>query len=319
MSTSLASSKISALKDRAEMFGRVRAFFAERSVLEVDCPALGKASPIDLHIDVMSVFSRKELLGYLHTSPEYGMKRLLSAGMGDIYQMSHVFRDGEIGPLHNPEFTMVEWYRLNFTFERMIAETLDLIQLFLGPLTITKISYRDALLKFAGIDYLKADPRALLEWAHQKGITLPQEAANWDKETLLQLLMSALVEPRLGVDELCVLCDYPATQAALAKTRLKGEEAVADRFEIYFRGIELCNGYHELTDSQEQRRRLIAENNARAEREKEILKVDEHFLEALEAGMPDCCGVAVGFDRLLLLRLKKDSLSEILPLPWSEA
>lgn len=311
--TSLAS-KIAILKDRAELLYQVRSFFKERGVLEVDCPAISQAAPIDAHIEVMTVAER-----YLHTSPEYGMKRLLAAGIGDIYQMSHVFRLGEQGPRHNPEFTMIEWYRHALSFQELIGETLDLIRLFLGPLPSAQWRYRQALKHYAQIDYLSISTEELFETLCSLPIGLPKEADQWDKDTLLQLLTSCLVEPHLGCDELTVLTDFPASQAALSKTTWVDEEPIAYRFEVYYRGIELANGYQELTDPTEQARRFRETQQLRCQAGKDPLKIDVRFLEALEQGMPDCCGVAVGFDRLMLLRHQVENIAEILPLSWDEA
>lgn len=302
------------------MLQKARAFFAERKVLEVDCPALSQSAPIDLHIDVMKVSTKNDQTDYLHTSPEYGMKRLIAAGIGDIYQISHVFRDGEIGPLHNPEFTMTEWYRLGIGFEEMIAETLDFIRLFLGDLPHRSMNYRQVLMHYLGFDYLTAPFSQLLDHAKNHGLDLPNDASTWDRDTLLQLLVGFLIEPQLGNAELFVLHDFPASQAALSKTIvLPDGQQVACRFEVYYRGIELANGYHELTDAVEQRKRLEASNQARLNAGKDALKIDERFLEALEIGLPDCCGVAVGFDRLMMLKHKESELKNILPMIWEES
>jgi lysyl-tRNA synthetase class 2 len=298
------------------MMASARVFFAKRGVTEVDCPALSSSSSIDAHIDVMKVDVLENHLGYLHTSPEYGMKRLLADGIGDIYQLSHVFRKGELSKKHQPEFTMVEWYRIGLSFEPFIEETLDFIRLFLGELPSDSISYRNALKQYAGIDYVLASTQDLLACAKKHQLHLPDHSDSWDKDTLLQLLISFVVEPHLGQNGLTVLWGYPASQAALAQTRFLEDEPIAERFEIYYRGIELCNGYHELTDALEQRRRLAAENEERLQLGKQALKIDEHFLKALEKGIPDCCGVAVGFDRLMLLRHGKSNLEDVLPLSW---
>lgn len=305
------------LRDRAEMFGKARAFFMERNVLEVDCPALSLAAPVDQHIDVMKVLLNTQEIGYLHTSAEYGMKRLLSEGIGDIYQISHVFRDGEVGPLHNPEFTMAEWYRCGFTFEKMIEETLDFIRLFLGDLPAEHMSYKEAFLHYLGIDYTTQTTQNLLALVQRQGFALSSELRRADKDTLLQLLLSIFIEPHLGKDKLFVLSHYPATQCALAKTTVlaSGEEA-AYRFEMYYQGLELANGYHELTDPIEQRQRFEKANVLRAKAGKDCLVIDEKFLQSLSHGLPDCCGVAVGFDRLMLLRHRQQTLANILPFSW---
>jgi lysyl-tRNA synthetase class 2 len=302
------------------MLQKARAFFAERNVMETDCPALSQSAPVDLHIDVMKVAAKNEQTSYLHTSPEYGMKRLIAAGIGDIYQISHVFRDGEIGPLHNPEFTMAEWYRLGISFEEMIAETLDFIRLFLGNLPYRAMNYREVLKKHLGIDYLTDSLPHLLNYAQSHGLDLPNDASTWDRDTILALLVSFLIEPALGNAELFVLQYFPASQAALSKTTaLADGEKVACRFEVYYRGIELANGYHELTDAVEQRSRFEDSNRARLKAGKEALKIDEKLLEALESGLPDCCGVAVGFDRLLMLKHQEKDLKNILPMTWEES
>ena len=306
------------LRDRSDMLRHARSFFWERGVMEVDCPALSSSACVDLHIDVMKVALSPEQTGYLHTSPEYGMKRLLAAGIGDIYQISHVFRAGEIGPLHNPEFTMAEWYRCGFTFNAMIEETLDFIRLFLGALPAEHLTYRAAFKKYLTIDYTAATTTELLLVAQQHNLSLPDDASSWDKDTLLQLLMSFIIEPHLGIDNLTVLLNFPSTQSALAQTlELPCGEKIASRFEVYYRGIELSNGYHELTDPIEQRNRFEATNTARQNAGKDPLRIDEKLLDALRRGMPDCCGVAVGFDRLMLLRHQQTTLASVLPFVWA--
>jgi len=314
--------KIAALRERASCLRAVRSFFHERDIMEVDCPMLGHAAPIDTHIDVMRVEIGENEWGYLHTSPEYGMKRLLAAGVGDCYQLGHVFRLGESSQKHNPEFTMLEWYRLGVAYRPFIEETLDLVRLLLGPVcpgSVSFISYRAALQRYAGVDYVTATTSELLACVHSHGQHLSPEAKSWDKDTLMHVLLGLVVEPHLGQQELLVLHDYPASQAALARTVQNLDETVAERFEIYFRGVELANGYHELTDAAEQRRRLHEEEHMRLSMGKPPLVIDENFLGALEDGLPPCCGVAVGFDRLLMLRLGKTSLDEVLPFSWSES
>jgi len=293
------------------MLFRVRDFFAKREILEVDCPALSASASIDTHIDVIQAEDR-----FLHTSPEYGMKRLLAQGSGDIFQLSHVFRKGELGTLHNPEFTMAEWYRVGVTFEEFIEETVDFVRLFLEDIPFTTLTYRDAFLHYLGCDYLRLETQQLAELAQARGIHF---SGSLDKDGYLQLLMSSAIEPRLGQEKITVLTNYPASQAALAETKEIAGEPVAERFEIYFQGIELANGYHELKDPLEQRRRLDLANRERKALGKEELPLDIHFLAALESGLPDCCGVAAGFDRLLMLHLGKARLAEVLPLPWDLA
>lgn len=313
MNTSL-ESKIYILQKRARMLAHVRAFFAQREVLEVDTPILSHAAPIDTHIEVMSVQWASQEKAYLHTSPEYAMKRLLAQGIGDIYQLGHVFRAEEAGRLHNPEFTMIEWYRVGIPFQMLIDETLDMIRLFLGDIPAHTYTYAEAFEKFVGIDYRKASPQDLKIIALKHNLSLPSDADTWDTDTFLHFIMAFLIEPQLA--GLHVIRDFPASQAALAQTCQKGDERIAERFEVYFNGIELANGFHELTDPVEQRKRLVQANHEREKLGKNILPIDERFVAALEH-MPDSCGVAVGFDRLLMLQLGKNSLEEILPFCWA--
>lgn len=309
-------SKNKLLKDRAHMFAQVRAFFQQRHVLEVDVPILGHGAPIDTHIDVMEISLLGGEKGYLHSSPEYAMKRLLAEGLGDIYQMSHVFRDGECGHLHNPEFTMVEWYRVGMRFESLIQETLEFIRLFVGELSSETLTYREAFQRYAQIDYLDTTAADLYRVAHTHCLSLSPDAATWDKETLLHFVMGFVIEPALPKNQLTVIRDYPAHQCALAQTSIREGEAIGERFEIYCQGVELANGFHELTNSQEQRSRFEKENAQRSALGKKSLPIDERFLKALEKGLPDSCGVAVGFDRLMLLRHQKTHLDDVLPFSW---
>jgi len=294
------------------MLGAARQFFAERNVLEVDCCALSPFAAIDVNIDVISADVSPNMRGYLHTSPEYAMKRLLAAGSGDIYFLGHVFRQGEIGRLHNPEFTMAEWYRVGMSFETMIEETAEFIQLFLGKLPVKQLSYRKAFELFAGVNYTSDDLFA----AARRHQLQPDPA--WSRSTLQHFLLTHVIEPKLGNQELTVLTDYPPNEAALARIVEKDNEPVAERFEIYFRGVELCNGYHELPDGHELRRRFTADNLERVQAGKPAYALDEAFLGALGPHFPDCCGVSVGIDRLLLLRHKRSSLNEVLPFSWPQ-
>ena len=292
------------LHQRAQAMKDVRAYFDALDLIEVDCPALSMAASIDAHIDPMQVFLTSGQTAYLHTSPEYAMKRLLSLYNTHIYSLCHVFRDNEEGDLHSPEFTLIEWYRINLPFETFIEETLDLIRLFLGPNPATTLTYKQAFLKHLNIDPFSATPSTLAPLANHP------DATTWDKDTLLQLLFTLHIEPNLQA--LTVITDYPATQAALA--RLKPDQTTAERFEIYYKGIELANGFHELADAAEQRLRLHNENRKRIALGKEPLSLDEDFLAALEKGLPDCCGVAAGFDRLLMLKLHQQTIHTALPL-----
>lgn len=288
------------LKDRAHMLAQARTFFAERGVTEVDTGALVKCPPNDSNIDVIAVNQDN---GYLHTSPEFAMKRLLAAGLGDCYFLGHVFRKGELGHLHNPEFTMVEWYRLGISFSDMIQETCEFLFLFLGPQPIRSLSYREAFEQYVGINYSTIS----LQELHRLTQT------TWSRETCLYYLLSHQIEPKLGSNELTVLTDYPLQQAALACVKEKNQELVAERYEIYYQGVELANGYHELSDADELRRRFHTINLTRSE----PYAIDEKFLSALHH-LPDCCGVALGFDRALMLKHKLKSIKQVIPFAWDE-
>ncbi len=279
---------LSHLELRAAFLSKVRAHFHALGVLEVDCPALSFASSIDAHIDPMRVALGSGKSAYLHTSPEYAMKRLLALHRRDLFYLGHVFRDNEEGPLHLPEFTMIEWYRCNLLFEDFIEETLKFISLFVGRRPVTILTYQEAFEKHVQLNPFHAGIELLAPLANHP------KAHTWDRDTLLQCLFSLHVEPKL--QELTAIRDYPSSQAALAQIR----GGVAERFEIYCKGIELANGFHELQDAKEQRRRLVLENKKRESYGKSPLPIDESFLKALERGLPDCCGVAAGFDRLML-------------------
>lgn len=311
--------KIERLKDRSFMLQTCRSFFESRGVLEVDCPLLNQFACIDAHIDLIAATYSKSEVRYLHSSPEYGMKRLLAEGIGDIYQLAHVFRDGELSYKHNPEFMMAEWYRIGFTLEQMIQETADFIRLFLGNLRLQTIHYRALFIKETGIDSCKASAKELFDYIKKEGISYYPEIESEGKDALLNLILGSKIEPSLGKEELTVLAYYPASQAALAKRNVIEGEEVAERFEIYYQGIELANGYHELGDSKEQSLRLDEANAHRIELNKLPLPIDHLFIEALRKGLPDCCGVAVGFDRLMMLRQKQTDIAEVLSWGWEKS
>lgn len=307
---------LSFLRDRAAHLQKVRRFFSERNVLEVDCPSLTTGAPVDLHIDLFQVPDLPHSPRYLHSSPEYCMKRLLVEGSGDIYQLGHVFRFGEVGRRHNPEFTMAEWYRIGFTFQQMMNETVEFIRLFLEGLPVEEISYREAIQKYAGIDYVNASDDDLLTLLKKNQVPLYEGIEKEGRDALLNLIIAELVEPHLGRGKLTLLAYYPASQAALAAVVNQEGVSVAERFEVYVEGIELANGYHELADCREQRSRFLLANEERVRHGKEPLPLDEFFLKALGQGLPDCCGVAVGFDRLMMLRRKETTIAAVLPFDW---
>lgn len=319
MSRVLMPKQIAILRDRAHMLESARLFFKERGVIEVDCPLLTEKASVDVHIDLIPALYNGTETRYLHSSPEYGMKRLLVDGIGDCYQLAHVFRDGEYGKKHNPEFMMAEWYRLGADFDAFIQETLDFIRLFLSDLPSEVISYREAFEKYLKMNPFAASEADLIALLEQHQIESHASLIHEGKDALLNVLLGTLIEPHLGKDQLTVLRYYPASQAALANTTISHGDLVARRFEVYYQGVELANGYDELADAKEQRARLKEANLGRVFFGKSPLPLDEAFLAALEKGLPKACGVAVGFDRLMMLRHQAASLAEVLPFDWSTA
>jgi len=298
-----------ALKVRAAMLAEARDFFARRGVLEVETPILSAAAVSDPQLE--SLATRIAAMPgefYMQTSPEYSMKRLLAAGSGDIYQICKVFRDAERGRWHNPEFTMIEWYRLGFDDAALMDEVEALVARLLGPLRrlppAERFSYSAALERHAGVNAYQASDAQLTAAAQRHGIVCE---AHLDRDAKLDLLMGLIVGPKLGHDRPCFICDYPASQAALARLK-PGQPALAARFELYLDGVELANGFHELKDAAEQRRRFNRDLKLRAERGQERRPIDEHLLAALANGLPECAGVALGFDRLAALALGADAL-----------
>ena len=294
------------LQDRAFMLRKARDFFYERNIIEVDCQALQPYPAIDANIEVIEAEAAIGFIGYLHTSPEYQLKRLLSAGAKDLYCLGHVFRKNDLGSRHEPEFTMAEWYRIGFSFEEMIDETVEFLFLFLQGCPVEIFPYQEIFLRYAKIDPQQISLSDLQSLVTMHGGDL------WDRTTSLQFLFSHLIEPKLGKDQLTVVIDFPAEEAALARIVEKGNEKVAKRFEIFSDGIELANGYHELNDEIELRRRFEQENAKREKEGKKRYLLDEAFLEAMNGNFPDCCGVSVGFDRVLMLRHKKKTLNAVI-------
>ena len=240
------------------------------------------------------------------------MKRLLAAGSGDVYQICKVFRDAEHGRWHNPEFTMIEWYRIGFDDVALMDEVEELVGQLLSPmralLSAERLSYRAAMLRHAGVDAFDAGDAELLDAAMRHGITSQTQL---DRDAKLDLLMGLVVGPQLGLARPCFICDYPASQAALARLKV-GPPPVAARFELYLDGLELANGFHELAHPQEQRARFVHDLSVRKARGQIQTPLDENLLAALEHGMPDCAGVALGFDRLVAIALGADSLADVL-------
>jgi lysyl-tRNA synthetase class 2 len=312
------SATLAALHARAALNRSIRDFFIETNALEVELPILNHAPVADMNIEPIVVSTESALLDsdvipklYLHTSPEYSMKRLLCAGSGDIYALGKVFRAGEAGGRHNPEFTMLEWYRLGIDHQDLMHEVADLlaqvfsdsnIELIAAPLFLT---YQQAVIQYAGLDPFSASEDTI----KQLGIELAAGDLELNRDGWLDMIMSHKVEKALPQNQLVFIYNYPESQAALAKLNHDEHgQLVAERFEVYLNSLELANGYHELTDSQQQRQRF----------EKELAAtdrpLDEKLLAAMaaEAGLPDCAGVAIGVDRILMLQLGVKTIAEVI-------
>jgi lysyl-tRNA synthetase class 2 len=307
------------LRERASLLARCREFFAARGVLEVETPVLAQATATDVHLASLATrISGRPGPYYLQTSPEYAMKRLLAAGSGDIYQICKVFRDAERGALHNPEFTMLEWYRVGFDHGRLMDEVEALLALLLAErlaLPAERLAYREAFGRALGIDPLTAPLATLAALAEERA---GAAALGDERDLYLDLLMGTVVGPALGRGRITFVHSYPASQAALARL-LPGAPPVAARFEAYVEGLELCNGFHELADAAEQRRRFVADRRLRAERGLPVPPIDERLLAALAAGLPECAGVALGLDRVLMLATGCGSIGEVLTFTIEQA
>ncbi|MCH4810150.1 EF-P lysine aminoacylase EpmA [Vreelandella neptunia] len=312
------SASIETLRERARLLVKVRAFFAQRDVLEVETPVLGQGGSTDVHLVSLHTLARTDKGQrrlWLQTSPEFHMKRLLAAGSGPIFQLAKSFRDGEVGSRHNIEFTMLEWYRPQFTLTKLIDETatliLSLLPSFPGP--VVHYRYRELFHTHLEIDPFTTSVEKLRLVAAKRAQMPTQSLANEGRDTCLDLLMSVVIEPQLGQHELSVVIDYPSSQASLARRHQDSDgEWVASRFELYLNGIELANGYDELTDEAEQRARFAQDNAERRRLGLPEVDVDERLLAALEHGMPEGAGVALGIDRLIQLALGKARLEDVL-------
>lgn len=305
-----------ALRARAELIGRIRAFFADRDVLEVETPVLGARGVTDTAIEGFRVESA-EGARWLQTSPEYAMKRLVAAGVGSCYQIARAFRSGERGRLHNPEFTLLEWYRTGFDHVALMVEVADLASALVPRRTIEHITYREAFGRVLEIDPLAAPDALLCELVVARCGAGPGVTAA-GRDDWLDLLFGAVVAPTLGHDRFTFVCDFPASQAALARLR-PDAPSVAERFELFIDGIEIANGFHELVDPEEQRARFQRDREARRAAGLEDVVADERLLAALEHGLPPCAGVALGLDRLIMLALGAESIAGVMAFDWDHA
>ncbi len=312
------------LRARAGLLAGIRSFFRQAGVLEVETPVCSRFGVTDPAIESFTTrytgpgAARGETL-YLHTSPEFPMKRLLAAGSGPIYQICKVFRGGELGTRHNPEFTLLEWYRPGFDHLALMDEVASLVNAVLpSTLPVERVSYGEAFQRYLGIDPHAASAASLRQCAIDAGISDAETLSLDSADAWLDLLLTQRIESHLGKERLSFLFDYPASQAALAKVR-QGTPAVAERFELYLEGIEIANGFHELTDAQEQQCRFEQENATREERGLPKVPMDRNLLSGLASGMPECAGVALGIDRLLMRVTDVASIEEVLAFPYLRA
>lgn len=307
---------LTTLRRRADLLHAVRGHFRATGAMEVDTPALGAAGVTDPAIHALTVTLPDGRRRWLQTSPEYAMKRLLAAGSGDIFQLAHAFRAGERGRMHLPEFTLLEWYRTGRD-EHMLMDEIETLLCVTGlpgdGRRARRISYRDAMVQHAGLSPCDADANRLRDALVRHGVTPPEAA---DRPALTDLLMGAVVAPRLGHDAPCFVHDYPADQAALAQLN-PGDPPTAARFELFVAGVELANGYRELTDADEQRRRFEADRRTRRASGLDVPPIDERLLAALTHGLPPCAGVALGLDRLLMLLTGRDRIDAVVPV-WDD-
>ncbi|HDR0641793.1 TPA: elongation factor P--(R)-beta-lysine ligase [Pasteurella multocida] len=307
------SASIENLLARAKIIAEIRRFFTDRGLLEVETPVLSEFGVTDVHLstfntDFISPMAEKSKTLWLSTSPEYHMKRLLAAGSGPIFQLCHVFRNEEAGQHHNPEFTMLEWYRPHFDMYRLINEVDDLLQQILDCKPTESLSYQFVFQEYVGLDPLSAEKTELVAKAKQYHL---QQAEQEDRDTLLQFLFSTVVEPNIGKENPVAVYHFPATQAALAQISSE-DHRVAERFEFYYKGLELANGFHELTDVNEQLHRFEQDNVQRQKMGLPQRQIDKRLLGALQAGVPNCSGIALGVDRLLMIALGANAIHEVM-------
>lgn len=313
---------LTALRQRAGLYAMIRRFFSERAVMEVETPILAAAGNPDPNIQSLTLSMQlpqgESGRRWLRTSPEFALKRLLAADIGDCFELGRVFRDGEAGRRHNPEFTMLEWYRLGWDHRRLMEETADLVQAAMAlsgrRSTVREVSYRELYRSTVGVDPFADSDLAL----RAPLAVFDIDPAGLCRDDWLDLLMTHLIQPALPAGRILIVYDFPPSQCALARIR-PDKPPVAERFELYLGPLEIANGYHELTDPHEQRERFAAQSAERQRRGARFVPPDTHLLAALDHGLPDCAGVALGVDRLLMAMLGTEHIGEVLAFPSERA
>ncbi len=303
------------LRYRARYIQSIRDFFQEKNVIEVMTPLLSPHTITDPHIASIEVPIARDTY-YLQSSPEFHMKRLLAAGSGAIYQIGHAFRSDERGVRHNPEFSMLEWYQPGYDHHQLMDEMAELLQAVFNVSHTTRITYQNLFKQYFDCDVLNATAEQCLQLVKKQGIVV-DALESFDKDELLDLLMTHCIEKKLGHDMPIFVCNYPASQAALARTSLE-DPRVAERFELYWHGLELANGFHELTSSRVQRQRFEADNEYRQQHGLPTLPLDEAFLACLDH-MPACAGVALGIERLLMVVTDSSHIESVMAFSMDRA
>jgi lysyl-tRNA synthetase class 2 len=301
-----------ALIARAKLLKDLRHFFETRQVLEVETPLLAPCAGTDIHLQPFQVSDGKRRFGFLQTSPEFAMKRLLAAGSGSIYQISKAFRQEESGPFHNPEFTMLEWYRVGWTHFQLIEEIADILSLILKTEGILQLSFAECFHQYCDLDPFATHAESTLKnWLVRHQFFDEQQLLEFSLDTVWDAIFSLHIQPKLGHQQPVAVIDYPAASAALAKINPHDPNTAA-RFEIFVQGIELANGYHELVCAEMQQARFEADNRLRKQRGLPEMPIDNALIAALETGMPESAGVALGLDRLLMLQLKATHIEQVI-------
>jgi lysyl-tRNA synthetase class 2 len=315
---------------RAEMLRTVRNFFYNRTVLEVETPVLCQATGTDPQLDFFSSFyhtnpNKKQITDqqmYLQTSPEFAMKRLLAAGSGSIFQICKAFRNGESGQLHNPEFSILEWYRVGFTLEQLMDEVTELIdEVLIGYYckeAIVKISYEELFFQHTELNPLVFCQNSYANYAAENAISEANDICGNDHSMWLDFIFSHKVQPVLANQSFAMVYGYPAIQSSLARINQENT-AIVDRFEVFINGIEIGNGFFELSDAKEQEKRFDSENKSRELQGKQQVVKDKLFLASLESGLPDCSGIALGLDRLLMILANASALKDVIAFPFDSA
>jgi lysyl-tRNA synthetase class 2 len=303
------------LRQRAQMLGAIRDFFNLRGYLEVETPIMGRFGITDVYLSNIKAFCQGASY-CLQTSPEYHMKRLLAAGSGAIFQLYRAFRDDELGRWHNPEFTLLEWYQLDIDHHQLMSEVNALLQHVLNCAPMIKITYQQAFLKACNIDPIQASISELQDVLRNFNLDTVLDIGEQDRDQYLFLLMSHVVEPYFATTPSPVaIYDFPPSQAALATIH----HGVAARFEVYYRGVELANGFHELTDVDVQQARFDEDNKQRLQKGLPMNPPDEYLISAMHHGLPPCSGVALGIDRLLALACQTSSIHDVMAFDFSRA